>query len=566
MFKQIQKIFNFVSSLFLKYIIAIMFIIFAIGVYLIIYHVTNQQEILISSTDISKNLTLNTKVQGILNNTFFILIITFSIFMLFLFYTIKNLKNHIDKSQDYLFKIKEANLKLRAEVEDKKRLANELLETNKKQWELAFFDNLTGLPNRRLLDDRMRKLIAHCVRNNEKFGVLFLDLDGFKNINDSLGHSVGDIFLQKIANKLQVISRHSDTVARSGGDEFILISENLKNNTELAKVAHKILSVVREPITINNIEIFSSVSIGMVVYPDDADTVHDLIMKADLAMYRAKYLGKNKYCFYSNELQEEADKNFTIISDINKALQKKEIEVYYQPQIDLITNKIIGVEALARWKHHKLSYIDPEKFINIAESLGIINELDNYVLQTACNDYKAWSEALGYHIKMSLNISVSEIYNHDFINEVIKQIELFDITNFNVELELTESVLVKDINKVQDILQKLNRHSIRLAIDDFGTGYSTFKYLSIFPISTIKIDKSFINNFLHKEQSLFIIKAILNLSELFNIVVIAEGVETQEQLDKLKELGCRYCQGYYFSKPIPQEEFLQFLINHNLKS
>jgi len=563
MLKQIKKLFRALSNLFFKYTTAIMILIFAVGIFLIILHITYHQELLFSSSQINKNFFLN---QTFLDKTFLLLMIFFVILMFFLFYIIQKLKKYIDKSEDYLLQIQNTNTRLEHEVEDKKKLSSELLKTNKKQWELAFFDNLTSLANRRLLEDRMEKLISRCIRDHEKFGVLFLDLDGFKNINDSLGHMVGDKFLQEIAKKINNELRESDTLARLGGDEFVIIAENLKDNSELSKVAFKTLSTVREPVIINGIEIFSSVSIGMVVYPDDASTVQDLIMKADLAMYRAKDLGKNNYCFYSNELQEDADKNFVIISDLNKALQKKEIEIYYQPQIDITTNKVVGIEALSRWKHHKLSYIEPEKFINIAESLGLINELDTFVLQTACNDYKSWEEALGYHLKLSLNISVSEIYNHNFIDEIIKQIELFKITNFNIELELTESVLVKDIEKVQDILHKINRHSIRLAIDDFGTGYSTFKYLSIFPISTIKIDKSFINNFLHKEQSLFIIKAILNLSELLNIDVIAEGVETKEQLDKLKELGCKYCQGYYFSKPIPQKEFLQFLINHNLKS
>lgn len=563
MLNAVKNFLKAVSRLFLKYTVTFMFVLFAIGIYIIIIHVTHQQELIISSVNFSKGLS---KTHSMLQSTFWVLLFVFSFFMLIIVYIVTKLKQYNRQSKEITKQMLEANSKLEKEINKKKLLTSELLKTNKKQWELAFFDNLTGLANRRLLEDRIKKLISRCIRQKEKFGLLFLDLDGFKNINDSLGHLVGDKFLQEISIKIQSVLRESDTISRLGGDEFIILADNLKENAQLSKVAEKILSIVRQPIIIDDVEIFTSVSIGMVVFPDDALKVHELIMKADLAMYRAKDLGKNKYCFFSNKLQEEANNNFIITSDINKALHRKEISVYYQPQIDIVNNKIVGAEALSRWKHKKLGFVSPEKFINTAESLGLINEIDNYVLRTACTDYKKWEEKLGYHIKLSVNISLSEIYNHNFLDSIISQIEKFGNTNYNIELELTENILVKDIEQSQDILNKINQHSIRLAIDDFGTGYSTFKYLSLFPISTIKIDKSFINNFLYEDQSLFIIKAILNLSELLNIDVIAEGVETKEQLDKLKELGCKICQGHYFSKAIPQDEFLKFLLDFNLKS
>jgi len=442
------------------------------------------------------------------------------------------------------------------EIQDKLKKQTELLNFQ------AFHDTLTELPNRALFDDRLQQSIANAHRHHEKFGLLFIDLDNFKQINDILGHHYGDEVLKIIAQRLSACIREEDTLSRLGGDEFTILVQNLQTSEFAAKIAQKIIDAMKPMLVIENHELNISASIGISLYPKDSIVKHDLLKYADTAMYKAKEEGRNNYQFYSEDMTQLAFKKATMEISLRKAIEQQEFIVYYQPQIDARNNSIIGLEALVRWQHPEMGLVMPDAFIALTEESGLIKELDNFVMLQAMTDVSQWyKEGLDPGI-LSLNLSIKQLMNTNFIavlEETIKK------TGFSIEwleLEITESQMMRDPMKSIEILQTLSRMGIEIAIDDFGTGYSSLAYLKRLPVNKLKIDQSFIHDLPHDDEDCAISKALIALAQSLNLKIIAEGVENSEQVEYLLSNNCYYIQGHYYSKAITKKEISEYLKNN----
>lgn len=424
----------------------------------------------------------------------------------------------------------------------------------------AFYDHLTGLPNRRLLNDRMQHALQHSERNGMLMAVLFIDCDRFKNINDSLGHVVGDSLLQSIATRLKEDVRSSDTVCRVSGDEFAIVLEEVEGLTDIDHITQKILDSVSEPHIINGHKVFTTVSIGITVYPVDNTEVNDLISSADIAMYHAKQNGGNQYKYFNAEMNEKSKKRLTLEQDLHEALSNNELEIYYQPLNTISSQRdIIGMEALLRWHHPKQSMITPNEFITIAEDTGLIVPIGEWVLMTACKQVKDWeTQGLGKRC-IHVNLSPRQFMDSNLVSVIKNVLSVTQIDPAQLDLEITESTAMFKINRTIEILHSLKGLGIQISIDDFGTGYSSLSYLQRMPIDCLKIDRSFIKNIHYSENDKVFVKTIVTMAHTLGLTVIAEGVELEEQFEFLKSLKCEIAQGFLFSKPVPDIDMEKLL-------
>lgn len=431
----------------------------------------------------------------------------------------------------------------------------------KKQTELlnhqAYHDHLTNLPNRLLFEDRLEQSIIK--REHESFALLFIDLDNFKEINDTLGHHIGDKVLQTISKKLSTCVRAEDSLSRLGGDEFTVILQNIKTPMAAAEVAQKLLDLINTKLIINNQEIYLSASIGISICPKDSSHKNDLIKFADSAMYKAKEAGKNGYMFYSSDMTKVTFEKIMLQNSMRVAVANNEFLVYYQPQIDARNSTLIGMEALVRWQHPDLGIIPPTKFVPLAEESGFIIQLDNYVMKQAMQDFVEWHN-MGFNPgTLSLNLSIKQLNNDDFLKYLIQTSQDTGFDLHWLELEITETQMMQDPLGSIEKLNTLSRMGIDIAIDDFGTGYSSLAYLKRLPVDKLKIDKSFIDNLPDDEEDRAISMAIIALAQTLNLKIIAEGVEYEKQKEFLVENGCNYIQGYIYSRPLPKEEMEKFM-------
>ncbi|MBA2689529.1 MAG: EAL domain-containing protein [Burkholderiales bacterium] len=424
----------------------------------------------------------------------------------------------------------------------------------------AYHDLLTGLPNRLLFRDRLNLAIAQAKRSRQKLSVMFLDLDRFKVVNDSLGHVVGDHLLQSVANRLGKCVREGDTLARLGGDEFTLLLPQIVHPEAAANTAKKILNVLARPFFIAGQDHHFSASIGIAIYPEDGDTVDTLIKNADIAMYHVKDLGRNNYAFFTQVKNTAYSDRLSLESDLRKAIVNNELELYYQPQVNTSTGAVVGMEALIRWNHPLRGLLYPADFIPLAEETGLIGSIGEWVLHTACSQSRAWQAAGVPPIRMSVNLSAHQIEQQNFLDKIIQLLRDTGLPSQNLEIEITESAMMKDIEKTQDKLRELAGLGVRISVDDFGTGYSSLSYLKNLPIHSIKIDQSFIRDLSATESETSIVTAMIQIAKGLKLKLIAEGVETDYQLAFLRDNHCEECQGFLFSRPVNTAEATRILV------
>lgn len=425
---------------------------------------------------------------------------------------------------------------------------------------LAHHDTLTGLPNRLLFHDRLHHAIQKALRTQQKIGLLFLDLDRFKNINDSLGHQMGDQLLKQVAHRLTNIIRQSDTLARLGGDEFVIALEEDADSRNICAVAQKIIDTLAKVFHIDDNELYITASIGISLFPNNGETVESLMKSADVAMYRAKEKGRNSFQFFTEDMNEQVHEALFLANNLCKAIDNKEFVLYYQPQAEISTGKMTGMEALVRWHHPQHGLIPPDKFIPMAEETGLIIPLGKWVLHSACQQNMQWQQAGYPPCKIAVNISPRQFRRGDLVESVSEALAESGLAAHWLELEITENLLVEDIEQNISVMQDLSEMGVTLAIDDFGTGYSSMSYLHRFPLAKLKIDKTFVQSVDAPLGNQAIVEAIIALARALNLEVVAEGIETETQIAFLKQRSCRYGQGYYFSKPLPSEAFEQVLL------
>ncbi|MEW5790515.1 MAG: putative bifunctional diguanylate cyclase/phosphodiesterase [Pseudomonadota bacterium] len=426
-------------------------------------------------------------------------------------------------------------------------------------WHQAYHDALTGLPNRVLFKDRLEQALAYAHRHQQMLSVIFLDLDRFKNINDTLGHSVGDQLLQAVAYRLTKCVREEDTVARMGGDEFTLILPEVTHVEDAAKIAQKLIDALKPPFYIDGYELYTSTSIGIAFYPTDGEEPETLLKNADTAMYRAKDQGRNNFQLYAAEMNSLSFERLALGNMLRKALDQEELLVHYQPQVDLDSGEIFGMEALVRWQHPELGLISPLQFISLAEETGLIGALGEWVLRTACAQNKAWQIAGMPPLRVAVNLSARQFKHTPLIDTVAHVLEDTGLAPQYLELELTESIVAENVEATITTLRDLKAMGVQLSIDDFGTGYSSLSYLKRFPLDMLKIDQSFVHHITTDADDAAIVTAVITLAHSLKLKVIAEGVQTEEQLAFLRAQRCDKVQGNLFSKPLTAEEFGKLL-------
>lgn len=420
---------------------------------------------------------------------------------------------------------------------------------------LATHDALTGLPNRVLLDDRLGQAIAHSERHNESFAVLVLDLDRFKVINDSLGHRVGDEFLNVVAQRLTAIVPSTDTVARVGGDEFVLVVNQSAGSQSAAQIAERAIASLSEPIKIGGVDLRASTSIGIAVYPKDGVAADSLIAHADAAMYCAKQRGRNTLQLFEPGMDMRTHERLSLENALHSALEKRQFELHYQPKVDAETGHINSAEALIRWRHPERGLIMPDDFIPLAEECGLINAIGEWVLREACRQCSSWRRDGLPPLRVAVNVAASQFRQGNLLHIVRSAIDDAGLDPRYLELELTESAVMTHPEESTAILEQLSRMGVLVSVDDFGTGYSSMSYLRRFPIDKLKIDRGFVKDLLTRADDACIVQAIISLAHSLRLKVVAEGVETPEQLDSLRLMGCDQYQGYHFSPPLPASEF-----------
>ena len=442
---------------------------------------------------------------------------------------------------------------------------------------LAFYDSLTGLANRTLFMDRLSHEISLAKRHGKIFALLFLDLDQFKRINDNFGHHVGDLLLKKVSETLQKCIRRSDTatgpmaigdvdtlIARLGGDEFIILLSDIQKPENAAVVARKIIQAMPAAYILEGHEISVTTSIGISIFPGDGEEIELLLKNADSAMYHAKEIGRNNYQFYKNSLNEAVSERYSLEQGMKNALKREEFVLYYQPQVDLLTRKIVGAEALIRWFHPQMGMIQPDKFIPIAEETGLIIDINKWVIQTACKQNEHWSQAGLQPVRIAVNLSGYQLASQNIIQIIQEALLDADLDTSNLEIEITENVFMQETKGAVKILKKMKDLKLRIALDDFGTGFSSLSFLTTFPVDVIKIDRSFVMGCTMLENSRVIIKAIIAMGHSLGCKIVAEGIETEEQFQLIKKYGADEAQGYLFSPPIPQNDFAKLLAGNGV--
>ena len=427
---------------------------------------------------------------------------------------------------------------------------------------LASHDSLTGLPNRVMFGELLNHVLAASKRNQRQFAVLFIDLDRFKFINDSLGHEAGDTLLREVATRLKDSLRASDIVARLGGDEFVMLLQDLRGVEQAGRIARKLLSAVIKPLMIQSQECRVTASIGISVYPNDAHDETSLMTHADIAMYHAKEEGKNNFQFYDGRLETLSLERLTLETRLRRAIERNELSLHYQAKLDLASNAIAGVEALLRWNSAELGAVSPAKFIPVAEETGLILGIGKWVLRNACAQSVAWQRAGLPPVRVSVNLSPRQLSDADLLDEVRAVLADTGLQPDLLELEVTESSVMHNVERALQVLGSLKAMGVRLAIDDFGTGYSSLAQLKRFPIDTLKVDRSFIRELPADTEDKAIAEAIIAMGKTLSLTVVAEGVETPEQKAFLRERACDQMQGYHFSKPIPADAFAELLRTH----
>ena len=447
------------------------------------------------------------------------------------------------------------------DITERKKAELELLKQKAILDHQAHHDALTGLPNRVLFNDRLCQAIELAKRHKTELAVFFIDLDRFKQINDSLGHELGDKVLQHISARLRSAIRKEDSLARLGGDEFTILMEDLTKGQNASLLAQKILLRIAQPLYIDDHTLYVSSSIGISLYPQDNTNIHKLLMYADTAMYKAKDEGRNNFQFYSSEMTALAFEKVTMEAKLRNALKNEQFVVYYQPQVNGKNNQLAGMEALVRWQHPDMGLIPPAKFIPIAEETGLIIPIHQWVMKTAMKQVVQWYKEGFKPGKLALNIAMKQLHRKDFVS-ILK--EMLIETEFKaqwLELEITESQIMTHPENAISVLKQISEMGIELAVDDFGTGYSSLSYLKRLPIDKLKIDKSFVKDLPDNEEDAGINKAVIALAESLNLSVIAEGVETKEQKDFLVNNGCKYIQGYFYGRPMPADKIELILTN-----
>jgi diguanylate cyclase (GGDEF)-like protein len=420
---------------------------------------------------------------------------------------------------------------------------------------LATHDSLTGLPNRVLLDDRLQQAIAHADRDMRSFALLVCDLDRFKLINDSLGHRAGDELLQEVARRLLTVVRTADTVARFGGDEFVLIGTSIGDAEDAAALAARVMDVLQAPVRISAIDIHTSPSIGIAMYPDDGVSMQALLAHADAAMYSAKLHGRGNFRRYAPGMDAGTEERVQLESDLHNALTQNQFALYYQPKVDTQTGEVRSAEALIRWAHPTRGIVSPEEFIPLAEECGLIGAIGGWVIREACRQTRAWQIDGVTALRVSVNLSASQFRDSGLVDSIRRALDDAGLQARYLEVELTESAVMSDPEKSIAILEQLSAMGVLVSVDDFGTGYSSMSYLRRFPIDKLKIDRVFIDEIVSRPEDASIVRAIVSLAHSLRLKVIAEGVETPAQLAFLKTAGCDEYQGYHFSRPLPAADF-----------
>ncbi|HKJ04064.1 MAG TPA: EAL domain-containing protein [Geopsychrobacteraceae bacterium] len=423
----------------------------------------------------------------------------------------------------------------------------------------AYHDLLTSLPNRALFEDRLNLATAHARRYKQMLAVMYLDVDRFKLVNDSMGHGMGDKLLQIIAERIMGCLRAEDTLARFGGDEFTLLLPQISKKEDAAAVARKILDSVRAPISVDNQEIFTSASVGIAMYPHSGETMETLVKSADIAMYHVKSNGKDGFQFFSDEMNDSYTCHLAVERDLHRALEQEQFEVFFQPKVNPTTCQIVGMEALIRWQHPDKGLVMPNDFIPMAEQTKLIVPIGDWVFRAACEEICRWREQGLPKIKVSINISAVQIEQEDFVKKIAMTLDEFNLSGDYIEVEITEYGLMKNRENAIQKLRKLSARGITIAIDDFGTGYSSLSYLQKFPVNTLKIDRSFVKDIETDTKETCIVDAIASMAKGLKLHMVAEGVETVSQLNYLKALGCIEVQGFLFGKPQSAQATLELM-------
>ncbi len=425
---------------------------------------------------------------------------------------------------------------------------------------LSFFDPLTELPNRALFVDRLSQALIDASWHHQQLGTLLLDLDRFKDINDSLGHSAGDDLLKQAAQRLRQVLREYDTIARLGGDEFAVVLPDVRHATDLGSIANKVISAFTAPFTVSSQEVFVTVSIGGALYPADAKDANQLLQHADAALYYAKAKGRNNFQFYSSDLTAQASARLTMESELHKALERDELALHYQPKFDLASGRLVGAEALMRWNHPERGLVPPVQFVPLAEDTGLIVPMGAWALRAACLAAADWNSRSSDPLKIAVNLSARQFAGGDLVKTVQTALSAAQCQPQWLELEITESLLLDGRDEIRGVLEELSQLGITIAIDDFGTGYSALSYLTRFPVQILKIDRAFIKELpSDRGNAEQLVKAIVSLGQSLNMALVAEGVESKEQADYLSGLGCEVVQGFLFGKPVAQSAFEQWV-------
>jgi diguanylate cyclase (GGDEF)-like protein len=426
---------------------------------------------------------------------------------------------------------------------------------NRQLRHLATHDSLTGLPNRVLLDDRLTQAVAHADRDGLSFALLVCDLDRFKLVNDSLGHHAGDELLQEVARRLTGLVRTVDTVARFGGDEFVLLITSIQDPDDARRLAARAIKVLQDPMRIAGIDVHTSPSIGIAFYPADGNSIEALTAHADAAMYCAKQRGRGNVQCFEGGMNAGSEDRVQLESDLHNAIAQNEFELYYQPKVNTTSGAVRSAEALIRWAHPKRGLISPDDFIPLAEECGLIGAIGEWVVREACRQARAWQDEGMAPLRISVNLSPSQFRGSGLIDSIRRALDDARLPPEYLEVELTESAVMSDPEESISILEQLSAMGVLVSVDDFGTGYSSMSYLRRFPIDKLKIDRVFINEIASRPEDASIVRAIVSLAHSLRLKVVAEGVETPAQLDFLKTVGCDEYQGYHFSRPLPALQF-----------